>query len=399
MPLQPLYLEWLSEPDGRVLRAKAANLRQLRITWNMSLRKALGHLNAASMLWYLTIALISIDTEIDKRHDGQVLGSDWGSLAWMLGILGVWIFASAGIAHRTRSSARAQSTVTEWRQNLTALANGFEPQPSQRATFTSMITADGDSVVENPRFTASGLEFGSLTTTRPGSTTWHYLAATLPAPLPRLVLDSTSNNASRSDLPPHFGPLQRISLEREFDRAFVTYAPVDNRADALYVLSPEVMSELVQHASDYNVEIVDDTLVLFTAAPTDFTDAQSWNAVYTLVNTVVPRLIERTQRFVDERLPRPHRSLATAFGRTAFEGTAAQPVASPVAPPVAVGVLAGAPVPLIARSGRRFVAQRRPWRLSSFLRGAGMYLAYFVGYFVPIVLIFAAIMSITDGRP
>ena len=394
MPLQPLYLEWLHEPDGRVLRARGAHLRQSRITWTMTLPKALGHLNAASMLWYLTVALISIDIVIDNQHDGQVLGSDWGSLAWMVGILAVWIVIAARIARGRRSKTGSRATVTEWRQNLTALANGFEPQPSQRATFSSMITADRDAVLENPRFTASGLEFGSLTTTRPGSPTWHYLAVTLPAPLPHLVLDSTSNNSSRSDLPPGFEPLQRISLEREFDRAFVTYAPVDKRADALYVLSPDVMSDLVEYAGDYNVEIVDDTLVFFTSAPTDFTDAQTWIAVQTLIDSVVPRLAQRTQRFVDERLPRPHRSLLPAF-----EFAAAEPVTQRVAPAVTVGVLANAPVPLIARSGRRFVPQKRRWRVSSLLLNVVAFVAYFVAYFVPIVLIFAAVLTITDGRP
>jgi len=394
VPLQPLYLEWLHEPDGKVLRAKAAHLRQSRITWTMTGPKALGHLNAASMLWYLTIALISINIVIDKQHDGQVLGSDWGSLAWMLGILAVWLFIAARIARRISRRTSSQATVTEWRQNLTALANGFEPQPTQRATFTSMITADRDCVLENPRFTASGLEFGSLTSTRPGSPTWHYLAVTLPAPLPRLVLDSTSNNTSRSDLPPGFGSLQRISLERGFDRAFVTYAPVDHRADALYALSPEVMSDLVEYAGDYNVEIVDDTLVFFTPAPTDFTDAQTWNAVHTLVNTVVPRLVQRTQRFVDERLPRAHSSLLPAF-----MGTSMQPHAQQIAPSVTLGALASAPVPLIARSGRRLVPQKRKWRVRSLLLNVVGLAAYFVAYFVPIVLIFAAILSITDGRP
>jgi len=398
VPLQPLYLEWLREPDGRVLRAKAAHLRQSGITWTTTGSKVLGHLNAASMLWYLAIALISIDIVIDNQHDGQVLGSDWGSLAWMLGILAVWIVIAAGVALKIRRKTSSQATVTEWRQNLTALANGFEPQLSQRATFTSMITADRDAVIENPRVTASGLEFGSLTTTRPGSPSWHYLAVALPAPLPHLVLDSTSNNTSRSDLPAGFEPLQRISLERDFDRAFVTYAPVDNRADALYVLSSEVMSDLVEYAGDYNVEIVEDTLVFFTAAPTDFTDAQTWISVHTLIVSVVPRLVRRTERFVDERLPRPHRSLLPAFGSTPAEA-AASPVRTAATRPGVEGALTNAPAPLIARSGRRFVQQKRRWRVSSVLLNIVGVTAYFVAYFVPIVLIFAAGLTITDGRP
>ena len=395
MPLQPLYLEWLHEPDGRVLRARSANLRQARATWHTSLPLVLGHLNAASMLWYLSIALISIDIQIDNRHDGQVLWDDAGSLAWMVGILVAWLAVTARVRRRMRTGTRAKELVTEWRQNLTALANGFEPRPSQHATFTSMITAARDTVHENPRFTASGLEFGSLTTLRPGSPTWHYLAVTLPAPLPHLVLDATSNNTSRSDLPTGVERLQRISLEGDFDRAFATYAPVDGRADALYVLSPEVMAALVQFAGDYNVEIVDDTLVLFTAAPTNFTDEQTWNAVHTLVDAVVPLFVHRTQRFVDERLPRPHRSLLP----TAFDDGVAQPVAQPTARPDAQGPLTISPVPLIARSGRRFVPQKRRRHVGTVLRGAVGYTAYIVAYFVPVVLIFAAVLSITDGRP
>jgi hypothetical protein len=251
-------------------------------------------------------------------------------------------------------------------------------------------------VLENPRFTASGLEFGSLAATRPGSPSWHYVAATLPAPLPRLVLDAVSNNASRSDLPPGFEQLQRISLDGgAFDRAFVTYAPVDTRADTLYVLSPEVMADLVKFAGDYNVEIVDNTVVFFTSSPTDFTDERPWNAVNTLINTVIPRLVEKTQRYVDERLPRPHRSLLP----TALGSAAARPLDEPDARPATQGPLGSARVPLIARSGRRVVTQKRRRRLASFVLDLGGFTAYVVAYFAPAVLIFAAFLSITDGRP
>jgi hypothetical protein len=63
------------------------------------------------------------------------------------------------------------------------------------------------------------------------------------------------------------------------------------------------------------------------------------------------------------------------------------------------GALANAPAPLIARSGRRFVQQKRRWRVSSVLLTVMGFTAYFVAYFVPIVLIFAAVLTITDGRP
>ncbi|TFC51128.1 MULTISPECIES: hypothetical protein [unclassified Cryobacterium] len=68
------------------------------------------------------------------------------------------------------------------------------------------------------------------------SSRWHYLAVRLPAPLPHLILDATSNNRLGSDLPTGVDRAQRLSLEGGFVRWFHLYRPVTYRSDALYLL-------------------------------------------------------------------------------------------------------------------------------------------------------------------
>src|SRR5690606_35050816 len=99
---------------------------------------------------------------------------------------------------------------------LTALANGFESQPSARPTFTSLISTAGRGVREYPRFVAPGIEFGNLVHRDRRASNWHYVAVTLPAPLPHLILDATANDRIRSDLPATVDRGQRLSLGGEF---------------------------------------------------------------------------------------------------------------------------------------------------------------------------------------
>ncbi|POH64589.1 MULTISPECIES: hypothetical protein [Cryobacterium] len=135
------------------------------------------------------------------------------------------------------------------------------------------------------------------------SSRWHYLAVRLPAPLPHLILDATSNNRLGSDLPTGVDRAQRLSLEGGFDRWFHLYRPVTYRSDALYLLTPDVMAALIDTASDFNIEIVDDTLVFFTSSTADFGTPEPWLAIHAILADSASRIAASARRYRDERVP------------------------------------------------------------------------------------------------
>ncbi|RII97240.1 hypothetical protein DZF93_20285, partial [Clavibacter michiganensis subsp. insidiosus] len=112
-----------------------------------------------------------------------------------------WLLGSR-LLHRWAArppSPRARGR--EWRQHLTALANGFQPQPSGGRTFRALITEDAGGVLVVPRFRAAGVEFGDVVRKRARRSGWTYVAVTLPVPLPHLLLDATGDDARGGDLP------------------------------------------------------------------------------------------------------------------------------------------------------------------------------------------------------
>ncbi|SEB49079.1 hypothetical protein SAMN04489806_0836 [Paramicrobacterium humi] len=249
----------------------------------------------------------------------------------------------------------------DWRQALTALANGFEPQPSSRATFPSLINSGG-AAYEYPRFVAPGVEFGNLVPQSARGNGWHYLAVTLPAPLPHLIVDATSNDRLGSDLPTGVDPRQRISLEGDFDRWFRAYAPASYQTAALYVLTPDVMAALIDVAAGYNVEIVDDRIVFFTSPVADFADPGPWQSVHAVLERVVPRVATKAERYLDERVPGQETSRLMTAIRTMREN----PGATCRRPRLASGrMVAGSPSGIGIRghggcSGRSAGSRRSP---------------------------------------
>ena len=188
-----------------------------------------------------------------------------------------------------------------WREHLTGLANDVEIEPVRRATFVSLITGDRRTASCRPRFTAPGVEFGNLTSRTHSVLEWHYLAVELPSPLPHLVLESTAAGSLPNELAREIG--QQVSLGQPFDSRFTLYAPRGYEHDALYVMTPAVMAALLDHAAEFHVEIIGDTLVFFAPGHADFGALPPWQAIDALWMHAVPPLLARAQRYRDERVP------------------------------------------------------------------------------------------------
>lgn len=390
---------WLSADAGAVESAMAAERRTARPRWLPSRRQLLVHVNTCLLIWYLAIVLLTVGVRVDTAQDGSVRVADVWTLAGAAIVLAIWLAGTVLLRRWAARPPSARARLAEWRRTLTALANGFEPRPSQGAGFASLITTGGrplspgghgrgpgSRVTAFPRFTAPGIEFGTLRggAARPGDR-WTYLTVTLPAPLPHLVLDATANDRLlESDLPTGVDRSQLIRLEGGFDAHFRVYSPVEYRTGALYVLTPDVMAALIDDASAFNAEILDDRLVLFRpGAASDFDDPAVWRAVGALLTGVVPRIVRKAERFYDERVPGQETPRLLARLEAERE--------HPELPWIE-------PVPRIGPDGRR-LALRDGWSAAKALAGAvGWFALLVLLYPVPGIFAFAGLMSIIDGR-
>jgi len=363
--------------------AMAAVRRDSRPRWVPTKRQVLVHVNHCLILWYLCIAFMIIGVRVDSYQDGETTAGDIAGLTGIIAILAAWLFGTYWLHRWAARPPSPRARLKDWRRDLTALANGFLPSPSRDATFASIITPRNRRVREYPRFIGPGVEFGTLEHQRAKSVRWHYIAVALPAPLPHLILDATANNRRGSDLPVDVGRSQRLSLEGDFDRWFRVYSPTAYGADALYVLTPDVMAALIDEASGYNVEIVDDALVFFTPAIVDFGSPEHWEAVGAVLSSVVPRILAKAFHYVDERVPGQEVPRALTAVRTALAD-----------PEVAWTP----PAPRIGADGRRLDVRDPETGLATILRAIGWFAFLVFLYPVPGIFAFAGFMSVIDGH-
>jgi hypothetical protein len=373
-------LRWLSAHDDEVAEAMRTVRTSGRPSWVPSRRKVLAHVDDSLILWYVCLLLMQAGIETDGRGDGTVTRATIAGLGGGAVVLVAWLAGSL-LLHRWAArppSPRARGR--QWRQHLTALANGFDPQPSGGRTFRSLITEEVGGVLLHPRFRAAGVEFGNVVRKRARRAGWTYVAVTLPVPLPHLVLDATADDRHGRDLPATVRRGQRLSLEGDFDRSFHLYAPEGYERDALYLLTPDVMAALVDDAAGFDVEMVDRTLVFSRGGLADHAEPEPWIAVGRILDGVAERLRRRALRYRDERVLLGDGGPAAPL-RADLDEQAPDPRA-----------------PRIAADGRRLdVRRHRTGPLAVVGRIAWIAFRSLL-LFVPAVFAFAGFMSIVDGR-
>jgi len=218
------------------------------------------------------------------------------------------------------------------RQSRFAAANGFAFQNSAPApNFPGCVFQHGDSRMAYDSFaTPSGrfLDFGNYeyeTGSGKNRTThhWGFLALKLDRKLPNMVLDSKANNGlfGATNLPQVFSRDQVLSLEGDFDKYFTLYCPKEYEADALYVFTPDLMALLIDDASPYDVEIVDDWMFVYSAAPFATLNPAVYQRLFRIVQTVGARAVSQTENYRDDRVASPGANIVAPQGQRLRHGT------------------------------------------------------------------------------
>ncbi len=173
--------------------------------------------------------------------------------------------------------------------------------------------------------------------------TWGYVAIHVGVPLPNLFLDARANDSAGGGVGRGFRGDQRLSLEGDFDRYFTLFCPQGYEADALYLFTPDVMARLIDGAAAFDVEIIDDWVILTSTESVATLDPRRWQGVQAAVLAITGK-IAQWERWRDDRVD-------------------AAPLAPSAAPPVAPAAV------VAAESSARGVApggrclRRSAWRV------------------------------------
>ncbi|MFJ4045076.1 hypothetical protein ACIPV2_04945 [Microbacterium sp. NPDC089987] len=376
-------LRWLSAPEFEVAAAIDRARRGSRPRWMPTARQLIVHVNHCLMLWYLCIVWFTLGVRIDTLQENRITAVDVRDIVILTVVFLIWCAGALLLWRWSKLPPSRRSRLASWRQTLTSLANGFEPQPTRRARFRSLITTGVAATYFHPRFVAGDVEFGQLRAKRASSDDWHYLMLRLPAPVPHVVLSSVKSGGISKQLPVHLEQSQRISLEGDFDRHFRVYAPNDYGTDALYLLAPDVMVALLDHAVAFNVEMVDDTVVFFAPGSADFTRAETWERFGVLITCAVPVVSRAAARYRDDRVP----GQGDPTARTSFRATMADPTVTWVEPKRKID-----------SAGRRLKMRDRRVGFLSLVGALGWCATLVFLYVVPGLFAFAGFMSIIDGH-
>lgn len=118
--------------------------------------------------------------------------------------------------------------------------------------------------------------------------------------LPHIVLDAKSNNnLGFSNLPESFKRNQITNAEPALIDNFNLYAPLGYKIDSLSFIAPDFIEVLVKNLSDFDVEIIDDTLYIYHM---DYIDKESYESLLTKLHLIAQSLEDNIDTYIDSRL-------------------------------------------------------------------------------------------------
>jgi len=120
-------------------------------------------------------------------------------------------------------------------------------------------------------------------------------------PLPHIIVRATRRGTRAFAVAAVPDSGQRLSLEGDFDEHFDLYCPEAYEADALYLFTPDVMAQAIDDAGGWDIEIVDDLLLLVHPRDVVTTDPARWADVMRTADAFATKL-EQWERWRETQL-------------------------------------------------------------------------------------------------
>lgn len=159
--------------------------------------------------------------------------------------------------------------------------------------------------------------------------------------MPHLVLDSHADGRLEVGASRVLDRRQEVPLSGGFARLYSLHAPDGYGAEALQVFSPDVVAALVEEPLEFDLELVGQWALLYSAHRLELADPTTWQRVARFEEHVLSRLVRSTGRYVDRRAA-PAPSAPTPGGGRGIPRRAQEPeLRSQVSTPATVlGVVA-----------------------------------------------------------
>ncbi|RFA07510.1 hypothetical protein B7R21_15075 [Subtercola boreus] len=207
-------------------------------------------------------------------------------------LTGLFLLRRFARANRMRVKLEWEASVASVRAAGTSVpgfpGTMFAPPGGRAVVVAPLLVSD------SPRVRVGHVQY-FLFSERARTQDWVFAEIPLPRSMPNIWLHSQRSGAA---MPFSVAGGERVRLEGDFDRHFDTYAREGAQQEALYVLTPDVMALLIDNASRFDVEIVDDRLYLYTRGYFDvLIDPSWWQAVADVMNTVGRKVTRSASRY------------------------------------------------------------------------------------------------------
>jgi hypothetical protein len=93
-----------------------------------------------------------------------------------------------------------------------------------------------------------------------------------------------------------------LALEGNFNNYFTLYAPKAYERDALYVFTPDVMAAMVDYGQEYDIEIVDDELFIYSGNHFALDKQEFYKRILKIIDAIGSEVIAQTDYYTDERV-------------------------------------------------------------------------------------------------
>jgi hypothetical protein len=108
---------------------------------------------------------------------------------------------------------------------------------------------------------------------------------------------------------------QKLSLEGDFDKYFTLYAPKAYETDALYIFTPDLMALLIDQVAKFDVEIVDNWMLVYSRRPWNLTDRATQQRIAQIIRVVGRKTVNQTAMYSDDTVGNPAFDIVAPGGR------------------------------------------------------------------------------------
>lgn len=130
---------------------------------------------------------------------------------------------------------------------------------------------------------------------------WGFVSVQLERRFPHTILDSSSNNGLSGEVLPNPYVSGAIQLEGDFAKHFRLYCPRGYNADIRFLLTPDLMVDLIDSGAAFDVEIIDDRIFFYKPRGLALGRETEWKLINRMLSRVAADMARRAHRYTDDR--------------------------------------------------------------------------------------------------